>query len=231
MEVAYPGECEFYVDLQPLQEVIDLQKISILKDELTQLKEGIRLVDDFMIHPSSSYGIYRDIMSKFAPTSRKLVEKIDDLLDKGEKLFKEMLTYFGEPTNTTLDDFFGELWRFAILFQKTRTDIHHKREIEERQKARQEQIEKQKQQQVKMPMGRLEKALADLSSGSAYATPKSRLQETQGDKFSTKTPAAVAAPKETKSLPQQQQQQQQQSMTPRTGPVQREKLDAALAFF
>jgi len=230
MEVAYPEDCDFYVELQPLQEVSDLQKISNIKDELTLLKEGIKLVDDFMANPSSSYGSFRDIMSKFAPTSKKLVEKIDDLLDKGEKLFKEMLVYFGETATTTLDDFFGELYRFGTVYQKTRMDIQHKREIEERQKTRQEQIEKQKQQQ-KIPMGRLEKALADLSSGSAYAAPnKSRLQEPSDKFLPSKTPAAVAAPKVIKAGSQP---QQQQSITPRTGPAaaaQKEQLAAALAF-
>jgi len=124
---------------------------------------------EFLPIPAAKYGDFFEIMSKFTPTSKKLVEKIEDLMDKGEKLFKEIVAYFGEPNSSSLDEFFGELFRFGVSFEKTKGEIQKKRELEIRQRQRQEQQERAKQQQqTKMPMGRLEQAIADLTSGNAY---------------------------------------------------------------
>jgi len=202
---------DFYNDLKPLEEVSNLQQLTFVHDELLSLKEGIKLVEDFYGASGSNYGTYREIMSKFIPSSKKLVEKIDELLDKGEKLFKEMVLYFGESPSTPLDDFFGDIVRFSRLFETTRTDIRRKKELEVRQKARQEQNDKQKQEQLnKMPVGRLERALADLTSGSAYtpggkiplpqknSTEKSpvilKIQRRQITKSTPTTPTALRSP-------------------------------------
>jgi len=222
IETSVPSDCDFYVDLQPLDEVSDLQQISVIKEELLELKNGIKMLEEFIVVPGSNYGSFKDTMSKFVPTSKKLVEKIDELLEKGEALFKEIITFFGESSTTTLQDFFGDLFRFGSQFQKIRLDIHHKRELEERQRVRQEQIEQQKKQQAKVPMTRLERALADLSSGSAYyKTPKF---QPNNQSEATKTPAATAAPNET-----QKPTNVKSNNNTRTGP-QKEQLAAALAF-
>jgi len=208
MEISFPTDCDFYNDLKPLEEVSNLQQLTFVHDELLSLKEGIKLVEDFYNSPGSDYGNFRDAMVKFIPSSKKLVEKIDELLDKGEKLFKEMVLYFGESPATTLDEFFGDISRFSRLFEKSRTEIHRKKELEIRQKARQEQIEKQKhEQQNKMPVGRLERALADLTSGSAYTPGKSsvpiekqvspdirKLQRRQITKSTPTTPSLIKSP-------------------------------------
>jgi len=127
------------------------------------------MIEEFGQTPSANYGGFKEVMSKFTPTSKKLVEKIEELMDKGEKLFKEIVAFFGEPATSTLEEFFGELNSFSVLFERTRTEMIRKRELEARQRQRLEQQEKQKQQQQnKMPMGRLEQALADLTSGNAF---------------------------------------------------------------
>jgi len=185
-------------------------------------------------------------MSKFAPTSKKLVEKIDELLDKGEKLFKEIVSYFGEPAVSSLDEFFGEIYRFGIVFEKTKGEIQRKRDLEIRQRQRQEQQEKQKQQQqTKLPMGRLEQAIADLTSGNAYATGKQykgRQQPTTQrkdpiDSGTTNTALSARIPR-TSQRPDTEDPRNPLSMpnTPRTPRsaqqvvVQKDQLAAALAF-
>jgi len=179
MEVAYSNDCDFYNELQPLEDVSNLQQLSFVQEELIELKNGISMVEEFNMKPSSNYGSFKDIMTKFIPSSKKLVEKIDELLGKGEKLFKEMVLFFGEAPSTTLEEFFGDITKFSSMFEKTRTDIKRKKELEARQIARQEQLEKQKQLQPKMPVGRLERALADLSSGNAYAKRAPNQAQTQ----------------------------------------------------
>jgi hypothetical protein len=206
MDAAYSTQIDFYNDLQCLEEVCHLQQLSFLHEELSELNNGIKMIEDFTASAASNYGPFRDIMTKFVPASKQLVQKIDELLEKGEKMFQEMVIFFGEAPGTTLDEFFGEIWRFCNTFEKTRAEIHRKREQEELQKARQEQMarHKQQQQQMRKPVGRLERALADLSSGS-YANKQQMNQnqntnrEIRPDK-STDTDntslAAVAAPQQ-----------------------------------
>jgi len=123
-----------------------------------------------------NYGTFRETMSKFIPTSKLLVRKIDDLLDRGQKLFKDMIIFFGESSTMTIDEFFGDISRFGSSFEKTRNDVRRKKELEAQNRARQEELMlKQKQKQA--PVGRLERALAELSSG-AYTSTKPKEKKT-----------------------------------------------------
>jgi len=173
MEAAYPLDCDFHLELKSLEEASDLQQLSFIRDELNELKDGVKTIDAFSATGSSAYGSFQEVMSKFTPTSKKLIEKIEELLDKGEKLFKEIVSFFGEPATSSLDEFFGEIYRFGILFERTKVEIQRKRELATRQRQRQEQLESKKHQfNSKMPMGRLEQAIADLTSGNAYTAGK-----------------------------------------------------------
>uniref|UniRef100_A0A6B2KZQ5 FH2 domain-containing protein n=1 Tax=Arcella intermedia TaxID=1963864 RepID=A0A6B2KZQ5_9EUKA len=165
MNIAYPNDIDFYVDFECLGNAGELQQLTYVREELVALKQGISMIDEFNASPGADYGNFKEVMNKFNPTSKKLVEKIEELLDKGEKLYKEILTYFGEPQTTTLDEFFGEIYRFGVVFEKTRLDLIRRKEAEIRNRQRLEQAK-----QPKAPMGRLEQAIADLTSGSAFYT-------------------------------------------------------------
>eukprot|EP01124_Arcella_intermedia_P030508 TRINITY_DN6698_c0_g1_i1.p1 TRINITY_DN6698_c0_g1~~TRINITY_DN6698_c0_g1_i1.p1 ORF type:complete len:603 (-),score=193.39 TRINITY_DN6698_c0_g1_i1:6-1646(-) len=166
IESAYPMDMDWYIELECLEKASSLQQLSFIREELTLLSNGIKMIEDFCAKPAASVGNFTELMSKFTPTSKKLLSKIEELLEKGEKLFKDMIIYFGESPTSTLDEFFGGIYRFGIIFEKARLALISKREQEQRQK----QILEQKQERQKQkPKGRLEQAIDDLTAGNYTA--------------------------------------------------------------
>eukprot|EP01125_Pyxidicula_operculata_P009147 TRINITY_DN3030_c1_g1_i2.p1 TRINITY_DN3030_c1_g1~~TRINITY_DN3030_c1_g1_i2.p1 ORF type:complete len:1032 (+),score=314.50 TRINITY_DN3030_c1_g1_i2:1523-4618(+) len=180
VEEGYPECLDFPNEMDAVQKVGDMAQLSFIRDELKSLEEGLEKINSFLQRPESKLGKFQEVMSKFYPTSKKLLEKIRELFTKGEKLFKELLIYFCEPESASLDEFFGTLHQFSVLFVKTKQDLDRRREFAARQKQRALEREKRMKEQGNTKkgggssrVGMLDQAMADLASGDAFTTSSS----------------------------------------------------------
>jgi len=165
----YPETLTFYEAFSSLDKAGDLLQLSVIQEDIQALEAEVTLLQTFLNSPDSQHGTFRPLMQKFLPTATQLLQKLQGLFKKGEAIFKELIVLFGERDTCTLNEFYGNINRFAIVFEKTKLDITHKRAAEaKRQEAAQNRAKvKPKYLQPKSP-NKLDEVLASLQSGQAY---------------------------------------------------------------
>eukprot|EP01125_Pyxidicula_operculata_P017554 TRINITY_DN6145_c0_g4_i2.p1 TRINITY_DN6145_c0_g4~~TRINITY_DN6145_c0_g4_i2.p1 ORF type:complete len:346 (-),score=84.97 TRINITY_DN6145_c0_g4_i2:93-1130(-) len=174
----YPDTINFYETLKSVEKAADLSQLSIIKEDLKALNDGLAMIEKFNTEDASQVGKFKDVMNKFVPTSKQLLEKLKGLFDKGESLYKELITMFGEPDTTTLNEFFGTIDKFCITFEKTKVNLEQQIASEQKKKEAAEKralIQQLKEKQTtSKPSGpnnktsKLDMVFAAIQSGQAY---------------------------------------------------------------
>jgi len=171
--------------------------ISILSGDVSELRKNLANITEYSKYLRENPRANDHFLVKMTPFLEKAKSEFD-LLEKtfilSQKVFNEIVLYFAEdPKTMECNEFFGQIQRFILNFEKAHKDLIRWKEIEQkalRQQQQQQQNTQEQPQQQKpnmqsddsspeLPtgdkdepkMGIIEKVLADLFSGRAY-TPK-----------------------------------------------------------
>ncbi|XP_061690202.1 protein diaphanous homolog 2 isoform X1 [Syngnathoides biaculeatus] len=149
---AYPEILRFPEELEHVESA---SKVSaeILKSSLTTMERHIvRLENDIENFPKSDdpQDKFVEKMSGFCKHSREQYEKLSIMHKNMQKLYENTGSYFAfDPQVLSVEDFFGDLSNFRMLFLEAMKDNHKKREMEEkikRAKLAKEKAEREKQE-------------------------------------------------------------------------------------
>ncbi|XP_041845513.1 protein diaphanous homolog 2 isoform X2 [Melanotaenia boesemani] len=137
----------------------------ILKGSLTTMERHIqRLESDIENFPKTDdqQDKFVEKMSGFSKHSREQYEKLSTMHKNMQKLYESIGSYFAfDPHSISVEDFFGELANFRILFMEAVKENHKKREMEE--KIKRAKLAKEKAEREKQERRQKKKQLIDMN--------------------------------------------------------------------
>ncbi|XP_077464737.1 protein diaphanous homolog 2 isoform X3 [Stigmatopora argus] len=152
---------------EELEHVENASKVSaeILKGSLTTMERQIvRLENDIENFPKSDdpQDKFVEKMSGFCKHSREQYEKLSIMHKNMQKLYENTGSYFAfDPQVVSVEDFFGDLSNFRILFLEAVKENHKKREMEE--KIKRARLAKEKAEREKQERQQKKKKLIDIN--------------------------------------------------------------------
>uniref|UniRef100_A0A3Q1F1N3 Protein diaphanous homolog 2 n=1 Tax=Acanthochromis polyacanthus TaxID=80966 RepID=A0A3Q1F1N3_9TELE len=150
-----------------LEHVEDASRVSadILKTSLTTMERQIqRLENDIENFPKTDdqQDKFVEKMSGFCKHSREQYEKLSTMHKNMQKLYENIGSYFAfDPHSVSVEDFFGDLSNFRILFMEAVKENHKKREMEE--KIKRAKLAKEKAEREKQERQQKKKQLIDMN--------------------------------------------------------------------
>uniref|UniRef100_A0A8C5EXK6 Diaphanous-related formin 2 n=1 Tax=Gouania willdenowi TaxID=441366 RepID=A0A8C5EXK6_GOUWI len=175
-----------------LEHVEDASKVSaeILKSSLTTMERHIqRLENDIENFPKTDDQQDKFVEKIFIVTSKQY-EKLSTMHKNMQKLYESIGSYYAfDPHSVSVEDFFGELANFRILFMEAVKENHKKREMEEKikraklakEKAEREKHERQQKKKQLIDMnkegdetGVMDSLMEALQSGAAFRDRRKR---------------------------------------------------------
>ncbi|XP_044062188.1 protein diaphanous homolog 2 [Siniperca chuatsi] len=150
-----------------LDHVDSASKVSaeILKGSLTTMERHIqRLENDIENFPKTDdqQDKFVEKMSGFCKHAREQYEKLSTMHKNMLKLYESIGSYFAfDPHSVSVEDFFGELANFRILFMEAVKENHKKREMEE--KIKRAKLAKEKAEREKQERQQKKKQLIDMN--------------------------------------------------------------------
>lgn len=150
-----------------LEHVESASKVSaeILKNSLTTMERQIqRLENDIENFPKTDdkQDKFVEKMSGFSKHAREQYEKLSTMHKNMQKLYENIGSYFAfDPHSVSVEDFFGELANFRILFMEAVKENHKKREMEE--KIKRAKLAKEKAEREKQERQQKKKQLIDMN--------------------------------------------------------------------
>ncbi|XP_042681345.1 protein diaphanous homolog 2 isoform X1 [Centrocercus urophasianus] len=179
-----------------LQHVESASKVSdkTLKSNLDSMNKQIQCIEnDIKRFPKTEdeHDKFVEKMSIFAENARDQYEKLSCMYSNMMKLYENLGEYFTfDARSITMEEFFGDLNKFRILFLEALKENNKRRELEEkmkraklaREKAEQERLERQKKKQRLLDMnkegdetGVMDSLLEALQSGAAFRDRRKRV--------------------------------------------------------
>ncbi|XP_051929352.1 protein diaphanous homolog 2 isoform X6 [Hippocampus zosterae] len=161
---AYPEILRFPEELEHVESA---SKVSaeILKSSLTTMERHIvRLENDIENFPKSDdpQDKFVEKMSGFCKHAREQYEKLSIMHKNMQKLYENTGSYFAfDPQVLSVEDFFGDLSNFRILFLEAVKENHKKREMEE--KIKRARLAKEKAEREKQERQQKKKKLIDMN--------------------------------------------------------------------
>ncbi|XP_028271324.1 protein diaphanous homolog 2 isoform X3 [Parambassis ranga] len=150
-----------------LEHVENASKVSaeILKGSLTTMERQIqRLENDIENFPKTEdkQDKFVEKMSGFCKHAREQYEKLSTMHKNMQKLYENIGSYFAfDPHSVSVEDFFGDLANFRILFMEAVKENHKKREMEE--KIKRAKLAKEKAEREKQERQQKKKQLIDMN--------------------------------------------------------------------
>nr|XP_024661035.1 protein diaphanous homolog 2 isoform X4 [Maylandia zebra] len=150
-----------------LEHVENASKVSaeILKSSLTNMERHIqRLENDIENFPKTAdeQDKFVEKMSGFSKSSREQYEKLSTMHKNMQKLYENIGSYFAfDPHSVSVEEFFGELANFRMLFMEAVKENHKKREMEE--KIKRAKLAKEKAEREKQERQQKKKQLIDMN--------------------------------------------------------------------
>ncbi|XP_019473706.1 protein diaphanous homolog 2 isoform X1 [Meleagris gallopavo] len=179
-----------------LQHVENASKVSdkTLKSNLDSMNKQIQHIEnDIKKFPKTEdeHDKFVEKMSIFAENARDQYEKLSCMHSNMMKLYENLGEYFTfDARSISMEEFFGDLNNFRILFLEALKENNKRRELEEkmkraklaREKAEQERLERQKKKQRLLDMnkegdetGVMDSLLEALQSGAAFRDRRKRV--------------------------------------------------------
>uniref|UniRef100_A0A8C8DYC9 Diaphanous-related formin 2 n=1 Tax=Oryzias sinensis TaxID=183150 RepID=A0A8C8DYC9_9TELE len=168
-EDSYPEIMRFPDELEHVESA---SKVSaeILKGSLTSMERHIqRLENDIENFPKTDdeQDKFVDKMSGFSKHAREQYEKLSTMHKNMQKLYESIGSYFAfDPHSVSVEDFFGELANFRMLFMEAVKENHKKREVEE--KIKRAKLAKEKAEREKQERQQKKKQLIDMNKGMSF---------------------------------------------------------------
>ncbi|XP_024138997.1 protein diaphanous homolog 2 isoform X2 [Oryzias melastigma] len=165
-EDSYPEIMRFPDELEHVESA---SKVSaeILKGSLTSMERHIqRLESDIENFPKTDdeQDKFVEKMSGFSKHAREQYEKLSTMHKNMQKLYESIGSYFAfDPHSVSVEDFFGELANFRMLFMEAVKENHKKREVEE--KIKRAKLAKEKAEREKQERQQKKKQLIDMNKG------------------------------------------------------------------
>uniref|UniRef100_A0A669BU81 Diaphanous related formin 2 n=1 Tax=Oreochromis niloticus TaxID=8128 RepID=A0A669BU81_ORENI len=152
-----------------LEHVENASKVSaeILKSSLTNMERHIqRLENDIENFPKTDDEqdkfVEKMSISFFYCSSREQYEKLSTMHKNMQKLYESIGSYFAfDPHSVSVEEFFGELANFRMLFMEAVKENHKKREMEE--KIKRAKLAKEKAEREKQERQQKKKQLIDMN--------------------------------------------------------------------
>ncbi|XP_030594516.1 protein diaphanous homolog 2 isoform X1 [Archocentrus centrarchus] len=150
-----------------LEHVESASKVSaeILKSSLTNMERQIqRLENDIEKFPKTNDGQDKFVekMSGFSKHAREQYEKLSTMHKNMQKLYENIGSYFSfDPHSVSVEEFFGELANFRMLFLDALKENHKKKEMEE--KIKRAKLAKEKAEREKQERQQKKKQLIDMN--------------------------------------------------------------------
>ncbi|KAG7519020.1 hypothetical protein JOB18_049798 [Solea senegalensis] len=163
-EECYPTMLSFPDELEHVE---DASKVSaeILKSSLSTMERHIqRLENDIENFPKRDdpQDKFVEKLSGFCKHAREQYEKLSTMHKNMQKLYESIGSFFAfDPHSVSLEDFFGELANFRILFMEAVKENHKKREMEE--KIKRAKLAKEKAEREKQERQQKKKQLIDMN--------------------------------------------------------------------
>ncbi|XP_055080523.1 protein diaphanous homolog 2 isoform X3 [Periophthalmus magnuspinnatus] len=191
-EENYPAIMRFPDELEHVESA---SKVSaeILKSSLATMERHIqRLENDITNFPKTDdpQDKFVEKMSGFSKHSREQYEKLSTMHKNMQKLYESIGNYFAfDPHTVSVEEFFGELANFRLLFLEAMKENHKKREMEEKikraklakEKAEREKHERQQKKKQLIDMnkegdetGVMDSLMEALQSGAAFRDRRKR---------------------------------------------------------
>ncbi|KAF7666150.1 hypothetical protein LDENG_00119080 [Lucifuga dentata] len=137
----------------------------ILNSSLNNMERHIqRLENDIKNFPKTDdpQDKFVEKMSGFSKHSREQYEKLATMHKNMQKLYETIGSYYAfDPHSVSVEDFFGELSNFRILFMEAMKENHKKREMEE--KIKRAKLAKEKAEREKQERQQKKKQLIDMN--------------------------------------------------------------------
>uniref|UniRef100_A0A674NWC7 Diaphanous related formin 2 n=1 Tax=Takifugu rubripes TaxID=31033 RepID=A0A674NWC7_TAKRU len=137
----------------------------ILKSSLTTMERQIqRLENDIEHFPKTDdeQDKFVEKMSGFCKHSREQYEKLAMMHKNMQKLYEGLGNFFAfDPHSVSMEDFFGDLANFRVLFLEAVKENHKKREMEE--KIKRAKLAKEKAEREKQERQQKKKQLIDMN--------------------------------------------------------------------
>lgn len=152
---------------EELEHVENASKVSaeILKSSLTNMERHIqRLENDIENFPKTAdeQDKFVEKMSGFSKSSREQYEKLSTMHKNMQKLYENIGSYFAfDPHSVSVEEFFGELANFRMLFMEAVKENRKKREMEE--KIKRAKLAKEKAEREKQERQQKKKQLIDMN--------------------------------------------------------------------
>ncbi|XP_069026633.1 protein diaphanous homolog 2 isoform X5 [Embiotoca jacksoni] len=150
-----------------LEHVDSASKVSaeILKSSLTNMERHIQRLENGIENfpkKEDQQDKFVEKMSGFCKYSREQYEKLSTMHKNMQKLYESIGSYFAfDPQSVTVEDFFGQLANFRILFMEAVKENHKKREMEE--KIKRAKLAKEKAEREKQERQQKKKQLIDMN--------------------------------------------------------------------
>ncbi|XP_049898638.1 protein diaphanous homolog 2 isoform X5 [Epinephelus moara] len=150
-----------------LEHVENASRVSaeILKSSLTTMERQIqRLENDIENFPKTDdqQDKFVEKMSGFSKHAREQYEKLSTMHKNMQKLYESIGSFFAfDPHSVSVEDFFGELANFRMLFMEAVKENHKKREMEE--KIKRAKLAKEKAEREKQERQQKKKQLIDMN--------------------------------------------------------------------
>ncbi|KAL6117514.1 diaph2 [Pungitius sinensis] len=150
-----------------LEHVDSASKVSadILNSSLATMERHIqRLENDIQNFPKTDdqQDKFVEKMMDFSKHSREQYEKLSTMHKNMQKLYESIGSYLAfDPHSVSVEDFFGELANFRILFMEAVKENHKKREMEE--KIKRAKLAKEKAEREKQERQQKKKQLIDMN--------------------------------------------------------------------
>ncbi|XP_067373965.1 protein diaphanous homolog 2 isoform X3 [Channa argus] len=152
---------------EELEHVESASKVSaeILKSSLATMERQIqRLENDIENFPKTDdqKDKFVEKMSGFCKHAREQYEKLSTMHKNMQKLYENIGSFFAfDPHSVSVEDFFGDLANFRILFLEAVKENHKKREMEE--KIKRAKLAKEKAEREKQERQQKKKQLIDMN--------------------------------------------------------------------
>ncbi|KAM8908098.1 protein diaphanous homolog 2 isoform 4-T6 [Spinachia spinachia] len=150
-----------------LEHVDSASKVSadVLNSSLATMERHIqRLENDIQNFPKTAdqQDKFVEKMMDFSKHSREQYEKLSTMHKNMQKLYESIGSYLAfDPHSVSVEDFFGELANFRILFAEAVKENHKKREMEE--KIKRAKLAKEKAEREKQERQQKKKQLIDMN--------------------------------------------------------------------
>ncbi|XP_065058527.1 protein diaphanous homolog 2-like isoform X2 [Rhopilema esculentum] len=185
VEEKYTNIIGFEEDLSHVDQAAKYSE-DILVKGVSGLRSALSRIENELKHhqqPKGPDDAFGEVMTKFLQNSKEEVTLLEEMLKKMLNLFKDLLEYFVlDPKKNTTEEFFGNLHKFLMEFDKCKKDNAKRKEQiekERRAKAKAEEERRKKEEAAhgrKKEIGGSEEGVLDglmeaLNTGKAFRDP------------------------------------------------------------